>query len=103
MSLHVQPVTELVRFYDKGSYENKDPYISTVTLLYEDINTVTLVGLCGRFSPSNYDELLLYLRDKGVINVKAERRGIWKTDKLVNILKKRKLTCIVKLATHCSP
>lgn len=102
MSLYVQPVTELVRLYGSGSYDNKDPYQATVTLLYEDSTTVTLVGLCGRFSPTNYDELLVYLRDKGIITVRAERRGVWKTDKLVNILKKRKLPCIAKLATHCS-
>lgn len=74
-NIHVQPVVELVRCYEDGSYADKSSYVTTLTLIYESDSVVTISGLCGTFNKKFYLLLREYLFNKGIKIVKIERRG----------------------------
>ena len=79
MTINVQPVTEIIRVYDIGSYEEKSPFQGVATLLYENSDSVIIQGMHGNFTRRIFKEIARYLEDKGVIQFKMYRHGELKT------------------------
>lgn len=75
MTIHVQNITQLVRWYDVGSFEEKSEYAATATLLYENSHTVMVIGLTGQFNKKFYLLLWKYFNDNGITHMKIERKG----------------------------
>lgn len=78
MAIHVQPISELVRMYKKGTYEERSKYDAVATIVYEGLYTVSIQGLNGSISRDDLRELRDYLRRRGVSTIKMERRGVCK-------------------------
>lgn len=69
----VNPVVEHVRWYDEGSYDNKDPYETILTVLWVDSETIALQGLRGTFNAQRKLELIEHYKSRGVTKAYFER------------------------------
>jgi len=77
--IHVQPLTSILRFYEKGSFEERSPYAAIATLTYIDNDTVYISGLHGHVNKHFYDEVREHFRKLGIKEVHMERHGKHKT------------------------
>tara|TARA_R100001594_G_scaffold1048_3_gene4377 strand:- start:4063 stop:4311 length:249 start_codon:yes stop_codon:yes gene_type:complete len=82
MSIHASPLTEIVRYYEKGSYEDKDPYDLVFTMVWDTSTQVTLHGLKGKMTRDIHKQLASYFKSRGIKSYRTLRHNKWKVTQL---------------------
>lgn len=75
MTIHINPILSTVRFFDGGSYENKDPFVGVATIQYISDTEAFICGLHGKITKNQLADLFRELSDMGITTVRYERHG----------------------------
>lgn len=73
--MHVSPVVEHIRWYSKGTFENRDPYDFIVTITWLNDKEIYAQGALGNLSKDRVSDMIKYYKDKGVKKIRFERNG----------------------------
>lgn len=73
-TVHIQPISAMVRWYDTGSYEEKSPYRAICSYFHINDDTVFLYGMQGSMSKQDMAVFFKELLKKGIKYIIAERR-----------------------------
>ena len=73
--IHIKPVLSHIRYFSKGSYENREPYSAIATVQFINDNEVFISGLHGTISRKDLQEGIAELTLLGVTIIRYERHG----------------------------
>ena len=76
MNVSISNLVSQIRIYEDGkSYENRDPYIGILSVLFLSDTKVYICGAHGTMNKNTYAQIVKTLKDLGVNEMVYERKG----------------------------
>lgn len=76
MNARISSLVSQIRIYEEGkSYENRDPYIGILSVLFLTDTKVYICGAHGKMDKATYAQIVKTLKDLGVDEMVYERKG----------------------------
>lgn len=82
ISIDIQDLTQIIRVYEDGSYEERSSYIACATIIFHSKTEVSVTALSGNVTRDAYIKVWNYLYDKGVKVLHFDREDIRHTKEI---------------------